>query len=476
MNPLWNLVVAAEAKHGDAPALHTETRTYSFHEVRRIAENIAGELRAHGLRPGDVLATVLPNAFDWLVTLAAAHEGLLSVSLHHAGQAADLDSRLIVGTPERLTVPTSVPILQIDEHWVRRHESGTDATPARDFDSVNSLVRLVLTSGTTGKAKAAEYTVGTLQARIDSSEAAWGQGGNSRLNLMGFSSMGGLYSGMLHLWSGTPFVALNAITSRVPHLIDEFGITLVVGATVSLAQLLDAMQSTDASCATIARVLIAGSTPSDELLRRIELQLPSTEISILYGSTEAGLIAGKPARLGDDPRNVGYPMPGVSIEIVDDNDELVQAGTVGIVRYRSPELILMYFRDPELTAAAIRDGWFYPGDRARISDAGELIIAGRIDDVINIGGVKVDPLSLESTALTVPGVVDAAAYPAVAENGSPMIAMDVVVKDDPGAIHDVDTALRAAHPLTVPGRYRVVDSLPRNQMGKLVRHEIGADR
>ena len=469
MNPLWDLVVEAEAKFGPQPAMHTETRTYSFSEVKSIAANIAAELRAAGLRKGDLVATLLPNGFDWLVTLAASHEGLLSVSLHHIGQAADLGAALVVAVPERRGVQTTtVPILNVDDKWLRARENYADATPPREFDGEKSLVRLVLTSGTTGKAKAAEYNAGTIKALSASAAEVLGHGGSSRLSFMGFSSMGGVYQALAHMTLGTPYVAIGALTTRLPELIDELEISVLVGATVSLAQVCDVFEGHPESGTTIKRIIIAGSTPSDALINRLAERFPGAGVAIMYGSTEGGLIAVKEAAVGSEPRIVGHVVPNVEVTIVDINGQLLEHGEVGEIRYRSPEVIERYYRDPESTKESIRDGWFYPGDRGMFTPAHELMIVGRVDDVMNIGGVKVDPLALESAALAVPGVTDAACYLVDTSDGKTQIEMALVVDADE-TMKVVDSQIRDASPSAVPAVYRRVSSLPHNQMGKLIR-------
>ncbi|MFM2412460.1 MAG: hypothetical protein RLZZ587_793, partial [Actinomycetota bacterium] len=217
----------------------------------------------------------------------------------------------------------------------------------------------------------------------------------------------------------------------------------------------------------------AGSTPADALLRRLSAKFTKAELAIMYGSTEGGLIAAKNAVIDSDPRIVGHVVPHVQLEIVDEQGNPVPHGGVGEVRYRSNELIERYYRDPEATALFIRDGWFYPGDRARFVETGELMIVGRLDDVMNLGGVKVDPVSLESIALAVPGVTGAAAYLVHDEQGRPQIEMAIVADTDE-KMRVVDVQIRAQSATVVPSIYRRVASLPHNQMGKLMRNEIAA--
>lgn len=472
MNPLWDLVERSAESFGDKPGMHTEDRTYSFSEIRTISANVAAELRSQGLSRGDVIATLVPNGLDWLIALAAAHEGLISVSLHHIGQADDVGAALVIVTSERRgNQAATVPVLEVDEKWTRARERGDDSTPAREFDSGESIVRLVLTSGTTGRAKAAEYSVDTIMTLSAGAVQAMGHGGQSRLSFMGFSSMGGIYQALAHMTTGTPYIAIGAITSRLPGLVDELDITVLIGATVSLAQVCDVFDAEPSGGIGIERVIVAGSTPSDALLGRLTATFPNAELSIMYGSTEGGLIAVKVATSGTDPRIVGHVVPHVTLEICDEAGQPVTPGEVGEVRYRSPELITRYFRNPEATAQSIREGWFYPGDRAKLTTSGELMIVGRLDDVLNLGGVKIDPLTLESIALAVPGVTDAAAYLAEGSDGRPVIELALVASSE-SVMREVDGRIRDVPGVIVPSIYRRVSSLPHNQMGKLVRDGI----
>lgn len=470
MNPLWDLVESAATEHGDSPSVHTLTRTYSFIEVRKIAENIAAELRERGLRPGDLVATMLPNSLDWFFVLACAHEGLLSVSVYSAAHAEDLGAAVLVQR-EGAQASDVCETLEVDEHWLRRMESGSNPTPSREFAGQESLARLVLTSGTTGKAKAAEYSVGTIQARLDNAERVWNLGSGNRINFVGVSTMGGLSQGMLSLWAGAPYFALDAITDAVPELITEFDVTLLLGSTVNLAQVADAVSTVTGSITSVTQILIGGSAPNNALLNRLAQVFPAALVMVLYGSTEGGVIAARPAVIDADTRNVGSPFPGVRVEICDESGNLVGADKMGEVRYSSPELVQRYYRDPAATAEALRDGFFYPGDRGFVSSAGELFIVGRMDDVINIGGVKVDPNELERIAVGTEGVVDAAVFAHEGTDGRPSLAM-ALVTTTAHAMKSVDERIRAQSIATVPAVYFRVMELPRNEMGKLKRDNL----
>lgn len=470
MNPLWELVSTAARDHSEKPALHTLDRTYSFAELESVARNVASSLRDAGLRPGDLVATILPTSLDWFFVLACAHEGLLSVSVFTPQQAVDLGANLLVVLDDKAPDASDMAVLAVDQHWLRKRESAPDPIPARSFADPQTLARLVLTSGTTGKAKAAEYSVATFQARLNNAERLWNLGSGNRINFLGVSTMGGLSQGMLSLWAGAPFFALDAITPAVPAIIAEFSVTLLLGSTVTLAAVAEVCAAVPGSGDSISQILIGGSVPSDALLERLARVFPA-HVLVLYGSTEGGVITARPASAGADARNVGVPFPGVQIDILDEAGRVIESPHVGEIRYRSPEIIERYYRNPEATAESLRDGYFYPGDRGYLTESGELVIVGRIDDVLNIGGVKVDPLTLESAALSVAGALDAAAYEVADENGKPAIEMALVTADNE-VVRQVDGHLRELFGHVAPSHYRRVAELPRTIMGKLVRENL----
>jgi acyl-coenzyme A synthetase/AMP-(fatty) acid ligase len=469
MNPLWELVESACVKYPDLPSLHTLTRSYSFTEVKTIAKNIAAELRDRGLRPGDLVATKISNSADWLFVLACAHEGLLSVSVYSPEQAFELGAALFVHRDGADSA--GIESLAVDEHWLRHMESGSNHTPPRDYAGPESLARLVLTSGTTGKAKAAEYSVGTFQTRLDNAERVWNLGSGNRINFVGVSTMGGLSQGVLSLWAGAPFFAFDAITDKVPVLITEFDVTLLLGSTVNLTQLADAVATAFGSIDSVTQILIGGSTPNNALLHRLAEVFPAALVMVLYGSTEGGVISARRAVVDADARNVGTPFPGVQVDVLDAYGTTLPRNEVGEIRYRSPELIQRYYRDPAATVDALRDGYFYPGDRGYISTDGELVITGRLDDVLNIGGVKVDPLEIERIAFSVMGVIDAGLIEQHAADGRSQLALALVAESDL-AMREVDARIRDQAPAAVPAVYVRVNDLPRNAMGKLDRRAL----
>ncbi len=137
-----------------------------------------------------------------------------------------------------------------------------------------------------------------------------------------------------------------------------------------------------------------------------------------YGATETGTIAFAPAQMiADVPGAVGFVTPGAEVEIVDASDNPLAAGKEGIVRTRTAQMVDGYVGNPEATARAFRNGWFYPGDIGSLTADGMLLIRGREASVLNIGGDKVKPELVEEALTAFAGVDQAAAFIAQERHG-----------------------------------------------------------
>jgi acyl-coenzyme A synthetase/AMP-(fatty) acid ligase len=193
-----------------------------------------------------------------------------------------------------------------------------------------------------------------------------------------------------------------------------------------------------------------------------------------YGTTETGMVAvGNPELLHRRPDSVGRVVPWARAQIVDEQDRPLPAGEAGILRFRSIGAADGYYRNPAASAKTFRDGWVYPGDIARLLPDGALVIESRIDDVINVGGIKVEPAGIEDALNRHPDVIEAAVFGAKDRDEREILFAAVVLR---GAV-DEQALIRHCEEQVgrpVPRRIITVRELPRNEMGKVVKHELAA--
>ncbi len=163
---------------------------------------------------------------------------------------------------------------------------------------------------------------------------------------------------------------------------------------------------------------------------------------------------------------------GVEAEIVDADDHPLPPGEVGLVRFRGDGYPTGYLDDPEATARAFRDGWFYPGDLATLNDQGYLFFKGRADDVINNGGAKFYPIEVETVLLAHPAVSEAAVFawphPRLGQTAAACVVTRAPVSKR--ALQEFCAERLAGY--KVPQLIAKLRELPKNPMGKVLKSEL----
>src|SRR3989475_4703100 len=152
-------------------------------------------------------------------------------------------------------------------------------------------------------------------------------------------------------------------------------------------------------------ILGLGAAPiRDPVMRRFGV----AHVAECFGSTDAGVVTITPLGAPWRPGSCGPPVPGVELGIVDDEGGVLPPRRAGEIAVRSPARLSAYFRDPEATAAALRDGWFYTGDLGYVDEDGWLYFVDRKRDVIRRGGENISSVLIEKTLREHPRVVEAA--------------------------------------------------------------------
>ena len=210
---------------------------------------------------------------------------------------------------------------------------------------------------------------------------------------------------------------------------------------------------------------MGGSPPSQKLVERIQ-ENSSARIYNSYGSTESGHIA--IYEITNKNETGAWIRPPVTLQIVDDNDQPLPAMSVGHIRYKRPGMATSYYNNPEATAQYFRDGFFYPGDLAYLDHAGRLVLQGRSNEVINLGGVKINPERIDAIALTQIGIKDCAVFAHLNEAGVEELAIALVV-DEGFDKESFEKAMSKDSPYPIR-RAIIVKEIPRNENGKILRN------
>lgn len=428
---------------------------------------LAYELRRLGVRAGHVVAIDLPDHLGILFAEAVYHEAAISTVIPDGVVAGDAFDVHWVFTSRATTPQPGAQVVTVDARFLRHVEENPYGI--RPSEAPVTTLRIAFSSGTTGRPHA--IALGrAMEAFMDASIDIWFLGGPT-LTLMDTGTAWGFGEFFLTVKAGQPYLcAGGADGAAIARLAERAGVRTIKGSPAQIVALVDALEAQGRTIPSIETVIVAGTVMPAGAAERMRRAADGCLVLGTYGSTEAG---GATTRLAesDDPFDAGHVVPGSVVEIVDEDDRPLPTGATGRIRHRSPGMAHGYLGDPAASAAAFRDGWFYPGDLGRFRPDGGLTLTGRESELINAGGVKLDPSMLDLAALRQPGVTDACGFGYDRASGVLGIGLAVVARED------LDTALllaalRAELGPAAPTLIARVDAVPRNAMGKPMRRTL----
>jgi len=346
------------------------------------------------------------------------------------------------------------------------------------------LSDLIFTSGTTGAPKGVMAT----HAQSLRAFATWAQivglsEGDRYLVVNPFFHTFGYKAGILAcLMRGATIVPLPVFdVDRVLDTVEEEGISVLPGPPTLYQSILDHRARPRADLSSLRLAVTGAAVVPVELVRRMASELAFTTVLTAYGLTEStGVVT--MCRRGDPPEVIastsGRPIPGVEVRLVDDYGTVVPPGTPGEVLVRGYTVTPGYFDDPEATAQAVdHDGWLHTGDIGVQDDQGNLRITDRKKDMFVVGGFNVYPAEVEAVLCRHEAVAQVAVVGVPDERMGEVGRAFVVAK--PGAPDPAELA----HALLawareqmanykVPRSVEVVEALPVNASGKVLKNEL----
>lgn len=222
-----------------------------------------------------------------------------------------------------------------------------------------------------------------------------------------------------------------------------------------------------------------GASPMPvEVLKELRARLPELRLWNFYGQTELAPVATilQPEEQATHPGSAGRPVLNVETRVVDEDGDALPPGEVGEVVHRGPQLTLGYYNDPEKTAEAYQGGWFHTGDLGVFDQEGRLSIVDRKKDMVKSGGENVASREVEETMYTHPDVAEVAVFAIPDPKWVEAVTAAVVLKDGASATEDDLRRHVAAHlaGFKVPKRIHLLESLPKNPSGKILKRELRA--
>jgi long-chain acyl-CoA synthetase len=340
---------------------------------------------------------------------------------------------------------------------------------------------IIYTSGTTGKPKGAELTHLNLLLNARLSETMYPKADHDvhLITLPLFHSFGQTVQMNAGIYNRATLVLLPRFSPQAAlHLMDEENITFFAGVPTMYWAMLHYPQANQYDLQKIARTLRI--TVSGGAAMPVEVMKAFNEkfnVNILegYGLSETSPIAVF-NRLNREakPGSIGFPVWGVEVRLVDQNDRDVSTGEIGEIAIRGHNIMKGYYKRPEATAEALRNGWFHTGDLGRRDEDGYIYIVDRVKDMIIRGGFNVYPREIEEVLMTHPAVSLAAVIGVPHDRHGEEVKAFVILKEG-AAIAEVELVAWSKQNMAdykYPRFIEFREALPMNATGKVLKSEL----
>ena len=482
--------------HARSPALITESGvTWSYSDLGILSAKLAAVLSRLGVVPGDrVSAQVLKSPESLCLYFACLQVGAIYHPLNPAYSDRELayfledaGPKLFVCSPDRELQSQRVGRTAKVERILTLEQNGRgsllDHVTDETLETIavlegNAPAALLYSSGTTGRPKGIVLTHDNLRSNALALIDTWQfTAADVLLHTLPIFHVHGLFvachcaliSGASMLWH-TSFSA-PAVLSELPRA------TVFMGVPTYYTRLLQDPELSVSVCRSM-RLFISGSAPLlATTWREFELRT-GHQILERYGMTETGMTLSNPLMGERKPGSVGFPLPGIEVRIEALKDSAVTGQEAGLLMVRGRNVFKAYWGMPEKTRADFSDdGFFKTGDIASIDTEGYYSIVGRSKDMIISGGLNIYPKEIEQVLDEHPQVMESAVIGIPdPDYGEQVIAVIVPASpvDDESSLIESLAALCAGElaGFKRPKRFRLVNELPRNAMGKVQKTEL----
>jgi malonyl-CoA/methylmalonyl-CoA synthetase len=454
-----------------SPALEWD-RTYTFGEIDDRAARMAHVLATRGLKSGDHLCVYLANRIEYIdLFLAAARLGVVFVPINILYR--DREIRHIVNDADPVAVVVSHDSAEhVPEGpalWFVEEMHSADTAPAVVTDG-DTPAAIIYTSGTTGASKGAILTHNMFAVNAINLVTCWQIESADRFLLtLPLFHVHGLGNG-IGVW------LLSGCLMRLAERFDQntaaaqmldFQSTLFFGVPTMYVRMLGFSEETARRIGETMRLFVSGSAPLPAQVLEDFGRLYGHTILERYGMSETLMNLSNPYAGERRPGSVGFPLPGVSVRMLTEEGQESDSGELYL---RGPNVFPGYWRKPEATAQAFRDGWFRTGDLAIREADGYYTLQGRRSDLIISGGFNIYPREIEEFLAEQPGVAEAAVV-GLADPARGEVPVAYVVPRGTWDAEQLERACRSSMAsFKVPRRFVAVERLPRTALGKIQKH------
>jgi fatty-acyl-CoA synthase len=494
-----SLLINSAAKFPLKTAIITSENRWTFQAFEQRTIRLANTLLATGLKKGDRVALLFFNGIHFAeVYFATLLAGLVAVPVNFRFVGEEIvyvlnnaqAAALFYGPEFEKTLLEIKTQLDSVRHFVSPGDkasalavdyetflSGAESfAPLPEMDE-NDQCQIMYTSGTTGRPKGAILTHGNVLWNMLNTIIGREDQGDEKAVIVGplyhTAALNNHFTIQIAL-GGTSIIVRKFEPESFLQTIESEKATIVSGAPALFNLLLQHPAAHKYDTSSITKCTAGSDTLSVALKERLQNFFPNIQgIYDVYGCTEASpcitILNAKDSMRKHG--SVGKPLPFLQARVVDEESRPLAVGEVGELICKGPNVMQGYHRNPEGTRAAIKNGWLYTGDLAKIDEEGFVYIVGRKKEMIVSGGENIYPRELEEVLIRHPAIVDVAVIGVADDNWGETVKAFVVLKkgqaiDEQGVI---DFCKKHLASYKKPRAVAFLEDLPRNPSGKALK-------
>jgi long-chain acyl-CoA synthetase len=500
-----DILEQAAEKHPDRPAVWCKNRWKTYRELKSAADKIASSLIALGVEPGDRIALLLDNSFDYICAhFGVLRAGAVDVSLNTELKSDELnelladceaqvliaETRFLRGSSEALRgLPELRHIILSDEQWeewshlrslVQVHmlaevmQSGFERLPQPQRIDID-LASIVYTSGVTGKPKGVMLSNLNLVSNADSIVQYLGLNPEDRMMVvLPFYYIYGRSLLYTHFLSCGSLVIDNrfAYPTVILNTMQEQEVTCLAGVPSTYSILLNKSDLRARKFPRLKFVTQAGGGMPKPMQKAVAEAFHPARLFVMYGSTEAAprLTYVEPEILPSKWGSIGRAIPNVEVIVADEEGRRLPPHVAGEIAARGSNIMMGYWKDSGATAQVLRHGYYYTGDLGYADEDGYIFLTGRSRDIIKVGGHRVSAKEIEDLVAAIPGVLEAAVIGVSDELLGEAIKVLLVPASPELNVEFVKSELKRRLPVfKQPKWVEFHHRLPKNQSGKILK-------